>query len=154
MIETEPAETFNSANDYAFKWFEIHAEQRLKVFNFFLIISGFCVGGFFTALQAENRLAASVVSIVLAVVAYGFKQLDSRTAQLTKLAEDFLCQSLGALGEKLKSDQLNLVLRAEDKQGLWSYRQIFNILFWLFGILGLLGAIFPWLRSYTLGCFT
>jgi hypothetical protein len=154
MIETEPAEEFNSANNYAFKWFEIHAEQRLKVFNFFLIISGFCVGGFFAALQAENRLAASVISIVSVVAAYCFKQLDRRTAQLTKLAEDFLSQSLGALGEKLKSDQLNLVLRAENKRGLWSYRQIFDILFFLFGILGLLGAIFPWLQYYAFGCLT
>jgi hypothetical protein len=147
MIKTTPAVAFKTANDLAIERFKIHAAQRLTVFNFFLIIAGFCVGGFFTALQATNNLAASVIAIVLMVVSYCFKQLDRRTAQLTKLAECYLEQSLAALGEQLNSEKINFVLLAEDKHGLWSYRKTFNILFWLFGILGVLGAIFPWVQQ-------
>lgn len=143
-IKTKPAASFEAANELAIKWFEIHAEQRLKVFNFFLIIAGFCIGGFFTALQAKNNLAASVISAVLVCVCYCFKQLDRRTAQLTKNAEDYLKQSLNVLGAQLNSKTINFVLKGEDKEGVWSYRQTFNVLFCLFATLGILGAGFPW----------
>src|SRR5208282_2749062 len=123
------------------------AEQRLKLLNFFLIIAGFCIAGFFAALQAKNNLAASVISLVLCSVCYCFKQLDRRTTQLLRLAEDYLKESLATLVVELKSNTVNFVLRAEQKGSLWSYRQIFNVLFWLFGVLGFLGAIFPWFQQ-------
>jgi hypothetical protein len=151
MIKTLPADAFKTANDLAVEWFKIHAAQRLTVFNFFLIIAGFCVGGFFTALQASNNLAASVIAFVLVVVSFCFKQLDRRTAQLTKLAENYLEESLTALGQQLDSQKINFVLLVEDKHGLWSYRKTFNILFWLFGIIGILGAVFPWMQQKILG---
>ena len=157
MSEGSSSEPAKVANDLAIKWFEIHADQRLKVFNFFLLIAGFCIGGFFTALQAQNYLAACIVSTVLVCVAYCFKQLDRRTAQLTKLAEDHLSHSLTVLGNQIGSETVNFVTRAENKNGLWSYRQCFNFLFWLFGILGSLGALFAACKilgcKLMLGCF-
>jgi hypothetical protein len=90
VLTKDNADTFRFANEIAFKWFEVHAEQRLKLLNFFLIISGFCLAGFFGALQAKHTLAASVISGVLAAVSGCFKLLDRRSSQLLKLAEDFL----------------------------------------------------------------
>jgi hypothetical protein len=143
-------ESYKLASEMAFQWFSIHAEQRLKLLNFFLLIAGFCIAGFFAALQAKNHLAASVVSILLVCMSYLFKQLDRRTSQLIKHAEDYLKESLGSVSSELKSQAANFVSRAEQKDGLWSYRQIFNILFFLFGALGLLGAIFSWLQRLCL----
>ena len=131
----------------AWRWFEIHAEQRLKLLNFFIIVAGFSIGGFFAALQSENRVAASVVAFVLASVAYLFKQLDRRSSQLLKHSEEFLKLSLTSLEQELKTGTVNFLLRAEEKNRLGSYRQIFNAIFLLFGALGLAGIVFPWLQK-------
>jgi hypothetical protein len=147
MVTDYPFSFNQVANDLAMKWFEVHAEQRLKLLNFFLIIAGFCVAGYFAALQEKNGFAASTISLLLTCVCYCFKQLDRRTTQLLKLSEDYLKESLGRLAVEIDSDTINFVERAEEKGSVWTYRQVFNILFWLFGILGIFGAILPWLPS-------
>ncbi|MCW5694802.1 MAG: hypothetical protein KIT48_20785 [Pseudolabrys sp.] len=151
MTETLSSEGLKVANDMAIKWFEIHADQRLKVFNFYLVISGFCIGGYFTAFHADNLVAATVVGLVLSIVSFCFKQLDRRTVQLTKLAEDYLNESLEKLCAQVGSENLNFVRRAEKKGDVWSYRKTFNTLFWLFGVLGVLGAFYPWLSRICIG---
>jgi hypothetical protein len=137
--------------DFAFKWFQLHADQRLKVFNFFLVIAGICVAGFFTAMQAKNSIAASFISLVLVVVCVCFKQLDLRTAQLVEIGEDYLREWLENKNKKIGSTNANLIARADVNRRCLSYRQVFNILFLIFGLVGFLGAIFPWIISSVLG---
>ena len=133
--------------DFAFKWFQLHADQRLKVFNFFLVIAGICVAGFFTAMQAKNSVAASFISLVLVVVCICFKQLDLRTAQLVEIGEDYLREWLEGKSKKVSSANVNLIAKADVKRRCLSYRQVFNLLFLIFGLVGVLGAVFPWVAS-------
>jgi hypothetical protein len=147
MVIGYPLDFDKVANDVAMKWFEVHAEQRLKLLNFFLIIVGFCIAGYFAALQAKNGFAASIIGLLLTCVCFCFKQLDRRTTQLLKIAEDYLRESLHKLAVQIDSNTINFIERAEQKGSVLSYRQVFNILFWLFGVLGVLGAILPWLQS-------
>jgi uncharacterized membrane protein YbaN (DUF454 family) len=147
MVAGYPFDFDKVANDVAMKWFEVHAEQRLKLLNFFLIIVGFCIAGYFAALQARNGFAASIIALLLTCVCLCFKQLDRRTTQLLKLAEDYLRESLAKLAVQIDSNTINFVERAEQKGSILSYRQVFNILFWLFGVLGILGAILPWFQT-------
>jgi hypothetical protein len=137
--------------DFAFKWFQVHADQRLKVFNFFLIIAGICVAGFFTATQAKNAVAASLISFVLVAVCVCFKQLDLRTAQLVEIGEDYLREWLEYKSKSLESTTVNIVKRADVTRNCLSYRWVFNLLFLIFGLLGVLGAIFPWIAPNLLG---
>jgi hypothetical protein len=129
------------AKDIAFEWFKIHADQRLRVFNFFLIIAGFCVAGFFTSFQSGNKAAAAVIAAVLVCVCYCFKQLDRRTAQLVKVGEELLETCFDRVSSRENWPEMNLILKARQTQGVHSYRQIFNWLFWLFGLLGAAGVI-------------
>jgi hypothetical protein len=149
--DVEGGEDAAEVADFAFKWFQLHADQRLKVFNFFLVIAGICVAGFFTAIQAKNAVAASLISIVLIVVCICFKQLDLRTAQLVEIGEDYLREWLELKNKKLDSANVNLIARADVKRNCLSYRQVFNLLFIIFGLVGLLGAIFPWISPTILG---
>jgi hypothetical protein len=148
--DTEDNKDAAEVADLAFKWFQVHADQRLKVFNFFLAIAGICVAGFFTAMQAKNPIAASLISIVLFVVCICFKQLDLRTAQLVEIGEDYLREWLDEKNKRLKSTNVNLIARADVRRHCLSYRQVFNLLFLIFGFLGILGAIFPWIESRVL----
>ncbi|WP_133502045.1 hypothetical protein [Cognatilysobacter terrigena] len=72
-----------------FVWdhFKFNAEQRLKSFNFFLLLSIFANGGVFTAIQ--NKVAPPVLSLLggfLALLAVVFWLADSRSRQLIHLA--------------------------------------------------------------------
>lgn len=133
------------SRNLALRWFEVHAEQRMKMMNFFIVVSGFCVAGFFAALQAKNILAASVVGVVLFIVAICFKQLDRRSAQLVKIAEQSLKSALRPLAED--SNNRDIITLSGERGWVPSYRQTFNALFALFGLLGLAGAFFPWFAN-------
>ena len=137
-------ETFKLANEMAFKWFEAHADHRLRMLNFFLVVAGIFVAGYFGALQAKNNFAAIVVSLLLGCIAFFFKQLDRRTAQLVKLGEDFLKISMADMAKELGTETIDIVSRAEIKNGVWSYRKTFNFIFTLFGLLGAVGAFAAW----------
>jgi hypothetical protein len=115
MAEKPNFETFKLANELAFKWFEAHADHRLRMLNFFLLIAGVFVAGYFGALQAKNHFAAIVVSLLLVFIAFCFKQLDRRTAQHVKLGEDYLKISLADMARELGTETVNFVTRAETK---------------------------------------
>ncbi|HEX8662927.1 MAG TPA: hypothetical protein VF744_02715 [Beijerinckiaceae bacterium] len=146
MTDERKSESLKTAHSVALEWFKIHADQRLKVFNFFIIIAGFSIGGFFTALQARNPIAASVIGFALACVSYCFYQLDRRTRQLIHISEHVLNISLERLARELNIDAINLVRLSDQKGSVWSYRQVFNAIFCLFGGLGVMGVLLPWIQ--------
>jgi hypothetical protein len=145
-VKTDNFEAFKMANEMALKWFEIHAGQRMAMMRFFLIAAGFCVAGYVSALQSSNLGAAALISILLICFSLLFKQLDRRTAQLVKLAEDFLQSSGTALEHVLGVPEINIATKAEQKDGIPSYRQTFNLIYWFVGLLGLSGALLVMLR--------
>lgn len=74
------------AADFAWEHFKLNAEQRLKSFNFFLLLSIFANGGLFTAMQ--NRAASPIpelLGIFVALLAVVFWLADSRSRQLIRL---------------------------------------------------------------------
>jgi hypothetical protein len=145
-VKIDNFEAFKMANEMALKWFEIHAGQRMAMMRFFLIAAGFCVAGYMSALQSGNLGAAGVISLLLICFALLFKQLDRRTAQLVGLAEDFLRSSGTALERELGAPEVNIAAKAEQRGGVPSYRQTFNLIYWFVGLLGLSGVLLVLLR--------
>src|SRR5512139_3850842 len=74
------------------KYFEIHAAQRLTVFNFYVAISGTMLAGMAAISQASPRfaLAGSILGLLLSVISFVFYKLDFRTSFLVKHAEDVI----------------------------------------------------------------
>ena len=139
------------ARDIGLEWFKIHADQRLKVFNFFLLIAGFCIGGFFTSLQIKSSLAASTVAFLLAVACVCFKLLDKRTAQLVKRGETLISFSLSRMATGVSGGVPNIIDLSNERDGVPSYRQVFNVLFCLFALMAIIGMVFPWF--FAKSCF-
>lgn len=76
--------------DYAWKWFEFHAEQRTKMFNFMLIGMGIFATAFVTAVEKKLELEAAVLSSAAVVIALVFCLIDHRNRQLYIVAMDVL----------------------------------------------------------------
>jgi hypothetical protein len=85
---TMNAEELKDARSYAWGYFALHADQRLKLFNFFLILSGLILGAFPAVrnMAPGTKLVALLPSF-LVLSAFIFWRLDERTRHFLKNAE-------------------------------------------------------------------
>lgn len=132
------------------KYFEIHAAQRLTVFNFYVAISGTILAAIAAISQGPQRFAlvGVILGVLLTTISFLFSKLDSRTAFLVKHAEsiikqiesDYLPKHLSVFGLE---DRLTSEARAERRfpGKMYTYGQIFHSLFWIFGVVGVAGAL-------------
>jgi xanthosine utilization system XapX-like protein len=142
MSAEAEADALKLSKELGLEWFKIHADQRLRMFNFFLLIAGFCIG--FTSLQIKSAIAASTVAFLLGLVCICFKLLDKRTSQLLKHGEKLLEYCFLQFEVGTNHNMPNLIRLADQRNGVPSYRQVFNALFLAFGAMALIGIIFPW----------
>ncbi len=83
--KSEPSELDQLRFDYAWKWFNFHAEQRTKMFNFMIVGLGALAAAVVTAINdhlVPVVRCACVLGIVLALV---FLLLDGRNRRLYAL---------------------------------------------------------------------
>jgi len=82
-------EKWERASEHAWRYFEIHAGQRMSMFNYFIVLSGLLLTGIAGTLQASPRLAAIGIALglLLALLSFLFWKIDQRAAFLVKHAE-------------------------------------------------------------------
>jgi phosphotransferase system glucose/maltose/N-acetylglucosamine-specific IIC component len=131
--------------EHVWRYFALHAGQRLSMFNYFLVLFGLTAAGLAGCLRAEGvlRLAGVLLGASLAAIAYTFHKLDQRTSFLIKHAE----ASLRALEElavasdaRLFSTEPRGTQFAEATTGLWTYGRSFRFVFSVAAFVGVLGA--------------
>jgi hypothetical protein len=151
MVTKDEIELRKELRDYAWKYFDRHAGQRLIAFNFYLALSGIIVAGLFAILREEVTWAAPVLAAILTYVSFVFWKIDCRTRTLTKHSENALKFIEGMLPEltdevdgtphicklfqREKHDQKRAVPRE------LTYTDCFGRIFWLFGVGGIVLAI-------------
>ena len=79
------------ARNYAWSYFALHADQRMKLFNFFLILSGVILGAFSAVRgMAGGTRVVAILPLLLVLTAFIFWRLEERARRLVKNAEDAL----------------------------------------------------------------
>src|SRR5260370_29011163 len=87
----DPLELRKLQFDYAWKWFSFHADQRVKMFNFMLIVFGIFAAGVVNALDKDlPPVAIAGLCFFAAFLAWAFMRLDRRNRDLVWLGEDVL----------------------------------------------------------------
>jgi len=149
--------------DYAWKYFSLHADQRLKTFHFFVVLSALISGATIAIIKnATNSLYAFPMAYLLTFLAIVFWKLDQRNKALIKHAEKALKEL-----EKIKikdADQMIKLFSDEEattvtrknhlklvKEEAFSYKKLrsyfetplsysdcFNSVFFVFGSIGLI----------------
>ena len=76
--------------DYAWKWFDYHAKQRITMFYYFLIIIGILASAYVQLLDKKLYALATGLSIIGFFLSIGFYCLDLRNRQLVRWGEDVL----------------------------------------------------------------
>jgi hypothetical protein len=86
-----PAEIDKLRFDYAWKWFAFHADQRVKMFNFMLVATGFFAAAVASTYD-KSPAVARALSVAAAIVSLIFTRLDRRNQDLVWLGEDVLVE--------------------------------------------------------------
>lgn len=143
---------FSRASEHIWKYFELHAQQRMTVFNFYIAITGLLAAGIGVTLQQGGKyvLFTSLMGVFVVFISFIFWKLDQRVSILIKNAEialqDLECQfsneKLRIITKDNSSNLLNLGIRS-----YWTYGKCFRISFVIVGLMGVLLAITPFLMK-------
>ena len=143
--------------EYAWAYFDRHAEQRLKTFNFYLILCGAIVAGLFSR-KPDDLPNAWPLPFLFSVLSFIFWKLDVRNCDLTKHSEEALKlledelplrdESEGVphrcklfRREEIESSRLKRFPAAPLKTAYFSYSTSFLWIFKLFGYGGIVLGI-------------
>ena len=150
-----PEVVATQAREHAWKYFELHAHQRIAVFNFFLVVSGALTAGMAATLQGSARFSGLGVAlgILLALVSFLFWKLDQRVAFLVKHAEAglTLIESYFPVSEaQLFLQEPRKTTEAQQHSSVWtrqwSYGRVFRFLFASMAAVGVCGSVLCGLR--------
>src|SRR5947207_1704183 len=89
--QSEPSDLHKLQFDYAWKWFAYHADQRVKMFNFMLIVLGIFATAIVSAIANHLQPGfTAILCFVAAAMALIFSLLDRRNRDLVWLGEEVL----------------------------------------------------------------
>jgi hypothetical protein len=154
MSNTEPSEVLL---EHAWRYFQLHANQRMSVFNFFLVLSGAVAAGLAATVQGSQRFSSLGVALglLLALVSFVFWKLDQRVSFLIKHAE---C-ALSELEKTLPAESARLFILEPSRAKTaaeaaswwsrqWTYGKAFRLVFLVMGLLGIAGAVLSLLKYF------
>lgn len=144
--------------EHTWRYFELHANQRMSVFNFFVVMSGALAAGVAASLQGSPKLAGVgiVLGTLLPLVSFVFWKLDQRVSFLIKHAESALADieaSLPAKSARLFSLEPASTVAAKQNVSpwvrQWSYGRSFRLIFVVMALFGLCSAILAGLKFWS-----
>ena len=134
----------NEIREQAWKYFELHAKQRMTLFNFYITISTALIAGIGVLLNFKEIPILLIITLGVLMVIFSlvFWLLDSRTRFFIHLAEkvireieiDYSKDSYKILTiEEKESNKLSMIFR---------YTIALRIVFILFMILGIISILY------------
>ncbi|GHC52399.1 hypothetical protein GCM10007315_13600 [Gemmobacter tilapiae] len=120
------------ALDHAWKYFHLHAQQRITVFNFYVVFSGLLITGIAKAFEnfPMNSITTAALGLILAGLSFLFFKLDQRVSDLIKKAERVIA-TYEPVDAKLVSSTKDAA-----PNGHWTYGKVFRAMFSVMGALG------------------
>lgn len=158
----DPRVTPDKETEHLWRYFALHAQQRISVFNFFVVFSGVIATGIGGALQAgrTNTFLVVVLGLLLALLSFVFSRLDQRNSDLVKISERALRASernylpgYAQIFEREAKVGLSSAFPEDQKtQTTWTFGRSFRFLFLMMGIMGLVASfysIYQWYQEPT-----
>ena len=151
--------TLKEQREYAWEYFKVHAQQRMAIFNFFVVFSSLVTVGLAGTYQKEIKayLVGAVLGFLLMLISFVFCKLDKRVGFLIKHAESALkwieckfpleeCEDGAHVLQLFVLEETRT--RSERKMPWYTpwqwhltYSNCFGLAFWVFGLIGLVGTV-------------
>jgi hypothetical protein len=113
-------ESKNDPLNHSWNWFKYHAEQRMLIVRFYLIVVGALGAGCLSAFDKNENVIAAIIAAFGAIISELFAKLDLRTRQLIDASKAALKEQQGAVARETGIDQMRIVELA-DVGVTWSY---------------------------------
>lgn len=136
------------ALDHAWGYFALHANQRITVFNYFVVFAGVLTTGIAAAVQASREMASVGIALglLLVLLSFVFWKLDQRTSFLIKHAEDVIRQLEPASASLLGTEGAKTQVAKRDER-LWTYGRAFRTIFLVMALVGIAGTLLAGARA-------
>lgn len=150
--------------DYAWKYFEFHANQRLTTFNFYIAVSGLVTTGLVASFHRDIEVPylGIVLGLLLIAFSYIFWKLDARNRELVHYGEEALMVFERRFKEDGNGDKIKIVQRelreTKDKECCrnsfqrllipYRFTYCFRAIFLIFMVIGALGFIASVVESW------
>jgi len=140
--------------EHAWKYFQLHANQRMSVFNFYISFSSLLTLPLILTLTKEKNfhLLGILFGFLLFLLSLVFWRLDKRTRMLIEISEDALKQiEMNFYKNNDKRKYKVRIFQSEEvitnnkkkRKGIFNnllitYADCFNFVFFIFGLIGIL----------------
>lgn len=141
------------AFEHAWKYFEIHTQQRMTVFNFYIAIIGLLAAGSGFCLQQGGKYIylASALGVFIVFITFIFYKLDERVSMLIKISEialkelevEFNEPTLMIFKRESIDDELN-----KSFCSIWTYGRCFRISFFVVASMGVILSLSAIIRLF------
>jgi hypothetical protein len=150
-------ELISTSLEHSWNWFKSHADQRLTITRFAILVLGATGAGVGYLEKDQEYFFCALLSIFGAVAAYCFLRLDVRTSDLIKVGEfslsdlqHFLAEAtrFSSLEMNKKSEELSVESKKKKLTYPYSYKQVFSLLFSAISIIYLISAGYSFLKLW------
>lgn len=137
------------AVEHAWKYFELHSNQRITLFNYFLFINAGLGTAIGVSIQSSNNFAyiGIFLAFFLSTTAFVFWKLDQRTSFLIKQSEEVFkkLERNSSIDIGIFCNEESNLIKANVKKKFLSkiitYGFIFRATFLIMGLIGLIGVL-------------
>lgn len=138
-----------AALDHAWDWFKCHADQRIALFRFYVVVIGGLAAGLGVLHQQKEHTVCAVLSLFAALVCFCFAHLDKRTSDLVRLGERAMRSEERKLAIATGNDDFDIALKADGLTGPWpyTYRRVIRVLMFSALLLFVLIALISFAES-------
>ena len=119
----------NEGLDYAWKWFEYHAGQRLEGFRFFLVFLGAILVGLTSSLKDRNILFAFLTSGAGLFISIAFLMLEMRNENLVNVGREGLRAIESSKDFQNLPSELQLLRMDQKRPFLLSHKFWFRLIY-------------------------
>lgn len=162
----ESEERIREERKYIWDYFQLHSSQRIASFNFYITLATALLAALGAILQPGANLpgVAAVLGVVLVLFSFVFWKMDQRNTGLIKNAEaalkyfeeqataDSASPTIPIINVFQRDEELVRERRSRPSIFFWrnhfSYTDCFNLVFFTFGLLGLLGTVLAIIRLF------
>lgn len=119
----------DKALDHAWRYFHLHAQQRITIFNYYVVLTGLLITGIATTLRElpQHAVLSAALGVLLTGLSFLFYKLDDRVSFLIKRAESVIGAHEPS-GANLFGDEMGLT-KSPTEKGQWSQGRVFRTMF-------------------------
>lgn len=157
---------YKEQREYLWNYFQLHSSQRLTTFNFYIVFSTvLATGNLNVMIKSDFWFIGTILGLMLTFLSFIFWTIDSRNRQLIKNAETalrFIEEKITITNEnEVDRENILQIFTYEDRQtkalrakksfrfwtNIYSYSVSFNLVFAVFGTMGIVSAIYSLTKS-------